>query len=190
MKKASPHGGHVFLRIKILQTIFEKVNTRNNLVKLFQILTSGFGGEEFLRFSSCPYSAKSLPLMEAMLFNGSKIREQVLKRVSQGTILWNYFKIGPAVSEEKIFKEILKKFHFAAMATRVFDGIKFCKHFLKRTPKEHSCQVWFKLAQRFRRNWCLKKLLTTHDGHRVILKAPLEHVVLRWAKKKKRKIAA
>ena len=34
---------------------------------------------------------------------------------------------------EKIFKELLKKFNFITMATRVFDGIKFCEQFLKRT---------------------------------------------------------
>ena len=64
-----PHGGHVFRRIKISRTTFEKGHPRN------------------------------------------KSREII-------------FKIGPAVSEEKIFKEFLKKFHFVAMATRDFDGIK------------------------------------------------------------------
>ena len=39
------------------------------------------------------------------------------------------------VPEEKIFKELLKKFNFVAMATRVFDGIKFCEQFLKRTSQ-------------------------------------------------------
>ena len=43
-----PHGGHVFRRIKISRTVFEKGHTRNNLVKLLKILTSGFGEEEFL----------------------------------------------------------------------------------------------------------------------------------------------
>ena len=38
-------------------------------------------------------------------------------------------------SEEKIFKESLKKFHFVTMATTVLDGIKFCEQFLKRTPQ-------------------------------------------------------
>ena len=64
MKKASSpraDGGHVFRRIKILRTILEKGHTRNNTVKLLQILTNGFGEEDFLRISSCPYSAKSLP---------------------------------------------------------------------------------------------------------------------------------
>ena len=46
VKKASPHGGHVFRRTKISQTIFEKGHTRNNPVKLFRILSSGFG-EDF-----------------------------------------------------------------------------------------------------------------------------------------------
>ena len=108
-----------------------------------------------------------------------------LKGSSQGTSLWHYFKIGPAVPEEKIFKEMLKKLHFITMATRDFDGIKFCGQILKKTPKEHSCQVWSKLALQFGKRRCLKKLLMNYDGnrHRVILKAPLEHVVLWWAKK-------
>ena len=55
-------------------------------------------------------------------------------------------------------------------------------NFQRGPPEENSCQVWFKLAQWFRRSWCLKKWLTLHDRHRVILKAPLEHVVLRRAK--------
>ena len=63
------------------------------------------------------------------------------------------------------------------MITRVFDGIKFCEQFLG-PPKKHSCQVWFKLAQRFRRSWEI-----VDDALRTILKAPLKHVVLRWANK-------
>ena len=56
-----PHSVHVLRRIKILQTIFEKGHPRNNLVKLFQILTSSFGEKDFLKISSCSYSAKCLP---------------------------------------------------------------------------------------------------------------------------------
>ena len=56
-----------------------------------------------------------------MFIDRSKFREQIFKGITQGTILLNYFKIGPAVSEEKIFKEFLKKLHFVAMATRGFD---------------------------------------------------------------------
>ena len=37
-----------------------------------------------------------------------------------------------AVPEEKIFEKLHRKFHLVAMATRFFDGIKFCEQFLKR----------------------------------------------------------
>ena len=70
-----------------------------------------------------------------MFLGQSKFREQFLKRVIQGTFLRNYFKIGPTFSEEEIFKELLKKFNFVAMATRVFDGIKFCEQLFKRTAQ-------------------------------------------------------
>ena len=38
----------------------------------------------------------------------SKFHEHFLKRVIQGTFLLYYFKIGPAVPEEKNCKEMLK----------------------------------------------------------------------------------
>ena len=72
---------------------------------------------------------KKPPFTRAVFIDGSKFHEHFLKRVTQGTFLWNYFKIRPAVSEKKIFKELLKKFNFVAMATKVFDGIKFCEQF-------------------------------------------------------------
>ena len=48
-----------FGRIKISRTNFEKGHPRNIPVKLFQNLTCNFGEEDFLRISSCPYSARS-----------------------------------------------------------------------------------------------------------------------------------
>ena len=53
------HQSHVYGRIKISRTFLEKGHLRNIPVKLFQNLTSSFGEEDFLRFSSCPYSARS-----------------------------------------------------------------------------------------------------------------------------------
>ena len=157
VQEASIHLSHVFGRIKISQTIFENGHPRNIPAKLFQNLTGDFG-EDFLRISSGPYSARSPhspepclwtdqnfannfwkgspkehsceiilksdqrfwrrrffknffmsilckkpPFTRAMFMDGSKFREQFLKRVTQGTFLWNYFKIRPAVSEKKIF---------------------------------------------------------------------------------------
>ena len=49
----------VFSTDQNFENNFEKDHPRNNLVKLFQILTSGFGEEYFFRISSCPYNAKS-----------------------------------------------------------------------------------------------------------------------------------
>ena len=86
--------------------------------------------------------------------------------------------MGPAAPEEKILKELLKKFHFVTMATRVFDGIKLSTIFKEDLPRN--------IPAKFGPNWPsglggedVKELLTMHDGHRTILKAPLEYVVLR-----------
>ena len=131
LRKKPPR--HVFRQIKISGTIFEKGHMRNNLVKLFQILTSSFGEENFLRFFSYPYSAKSLLLLAppptitaAMLFDGSKFCNQYLKgspKEHSSEIISK-----SAVSEEKIFKVFLKKLHFVAMASS-FGEEDFFKNF-------------------------------------------------------------
>ena len=144
-----------------------------NISKIWQAVSEK---NIFLRISSCARSPHS---PEPCLWTYQHFANTFLKGVTQGTFLWHYFKIGPAVPE-KILKA---EFHLVTMATRVFDGIKFCKHFLRGPPKEYSCQVWSRFARRFGRWRCLKKLLTTHDGHQAILKTPLQHVVLRWANK-------
>ena len=95
-------------------------------VKLFKNLTINFREEEFLRMSSCPYTTSngSLHSPEPCLLM-DQISQIILKRVTQGTFLYNHFKFRPVVPE-KIFKELLRKFHLVAMATRVFDEIEFC----------------------------------------------------------------
>ena len=61
--------------------------------------------KNFEAFVLSPYSAKIiLPSpTAAMFFDESKFRKQFLKRVTQGTILFNYSKFWPAVSEKKTF---------------------------------------------------------------------------------------
>ena len=59
MQVAPIHQSHIFWRIKILPTIYEKGHQRNNPVKLFQNPTSGFREEEFLRIPSFLYGARS-----------------------------------------------------------------------------------------------------------------------------------
>ena len=58
MQKVLIHQSHIYRRIKILHKVFEKGHPKNIPVQLFQNLTNSFG-EDFLRISSCPYSARS-----------------------------------------------------------------------------------------------------------------------------------
>ena len=81
------HQSHVYGRIKILQTVFEKGHPRNIPVKLFQNLTSGFGEEDFLRISSCPYSARSPHPPEPCLWTDQNFANSFLKRITQETFL-------------------------------------------------------------------------------------------------------
>ena len=100
-QEAPIHQSHVFGRIKISQTILEKGHPRNIPVKLFQNLTSGFGQEDFLRISSCPYSARSPHSPEPCL------------RTDQN----------------------------------------FMNNFLKKSPKEHACEIISNSDQRFLRRF-------------------------------------
>ena len=85
----------------------------------------------FLRISSCLFCASSPHSPEPRFLMDQTFAISFLKRVTIGTFQWNNFKWVP----EKIFKELLRKFCLLAMATRVFDRIKFFGHFLKRTSK-------------------------------------------------------
>ena len=78
VQEAPIHQSHVFRRIKISLTIFEKGYQRNIPVKLFQNLTNGFG-EDFLRISSCPYSARSPHSPEPCLWTDQNFANNFLK---------------------------------------------------------------------------------------------------------------
>ena len=72
------------------------------------------------------------------------------------------------------------------MATRVFDGIKFCEHSLKKTFQETFLPSFVQIGPVVWKEM-FKEIVhdvrrTVHDRHITTLKAPLEHVVLRWAK--------
>ena len=211
-KKHPPHGGHIFGRIKISQTSFEKGHSRNNPVKLFQYLTSGFRREEFWRISlkstqwkkpSPPppgshvlqrikisrtifekeQSCEMIPQeflhvrivqndspMAAMFFHGSKFCEQFLKRVTKGIILWNYFKIWHAVSEEKNFEEFLWSPHNekspqapTPMAAMFFHGSKFRNLFLKRVTQGTILWNYFKIGSAVSEEKIFKEFLKKFD---------------------------
>ena len=99
--------------------------------------------------------------MGTMFFDGSKFREPILKRVTQGTILWNYFKIWHAVSE-KNFEEFLWSLHSEKslppppppppMAAMFFDRSKCRKQFLKRVTQRtilwNYCKFWLVVSEK------------------------------------------
>ena len=70
------------------------------------------------------------------------------------------------------------------MATRVFDGIKFCEQFLKRASKGTFLPSLVQIGPAVWEEKMFKEIVdaarcTTDDGHITTLLAPLDHVVLR-----------
>ena len=166
VQKVSSHGVHVFGRIKILQTNFEKSHPRNNPVKLFQNLTSGFRVEEFTRISLKSTQWKKPPPMAAMFFDRSKFRKKKLKRVTQRTILWNYFKFWHAVSEEKNFEKFLWSPH-SEKGLRPWRPCfstdqNFANNFWKRSSKDHSREIISNSDTPFQRRRILKNFSEVH----------------------------
>ena len=143
VQKATPHG-----------------HQSNIPVKLFQNRTRGFREEDFLRISSCPYSTKSLPHPWPPW---SKFCKQFLKRVTQGIILWNYFKIWHMVSEEKNFEESLSSLHSGKKAPPWQPCFSmdqnFANSFWKGSHKEQSCEITSKSEEWFQRRRFLKNSL-------------------------------
>ena len=91
----NPHSsGPCFWRIKISRTFFEKGHQRNIPVKLFQNLTSSFR-EDFLRISSCPFSARSphLPDFQSHGFGWIKILRTIFEKGHQRNIPVKLFQI-------------------------------------------------------------------------------------------------
>ena len=80
MQEAPIHQSHVYGRIKISRTIFEKGHQRNIPVKLFQNLTSGFGEKSFLRISSCPYIVQEAQIYQSHVFWLIKISRTIFEK--------------------------------------------------------------------------------------------------------------
>ena len=78
VQKAPIHKSYIYRQIKILRTISEKGHPRNIPVKLFQNLTSSFGEIDFLRISSCPYSARS-PNHQSLVYGWIKISRTIFE---------------------------------------------------------------------------------------------------------------
>ena len=164
MQEASIHQSLVYGWIKISRTIFEKGQPRNIPVKLFQNLTSGFG-EDFLRISSCPYSARRRHSPEPCLWTDRNFANKFWKGSPKEHSCEIILKSYQLFLRRRFFKNYLKISILLPWQPEFLMESNSVNSFWRGPPKEHSCQVWSKLAWRFGRRRCLKKLLTTHDGH-------------------------
>ena len=108
VQKASPHGALVFQRITISQTLFEKGHTRNNLVKLFQILTCDFREEDFLRISLCLYSAKCSHSPEPCLFTDQTFMNNFRKGSHKENSCEIISKLDQRFQGRRLFKDFLR----------------------------------------------------------------------------------
>ena len=120
---------------QISQTVFEKGYSRNISMKLFQNLTSSFGKEDFLRISSCLYSAKSPHSPEPRVWTDQNFMNNFQKGSPQENSCDIISKSDQWFQRRRFLKNCLKKFYFVTMNTRVFDGIQFCEQVLKRTSQ-------------------------------------------------------
>ena len=111
MQEAPIHQSHVYDGSKFCEHFLKRVTQGTFLRKLFQNLTCSFGEEDFLKISSCPFSARS------------------------------------PHSPEPCFRA----------------DQNFANNFLKKSPKEHSCEIISKSDQWFKRRFlqnCLKNSIS------------------------------
>ena len=149
MQEAPIHQSHVYGRIKISWTIFKKGHPRNIPVKLFQNLICHFR-EDFLRISSCPYTAKIPNSPEPCLLTVQNLA--------------NIFKKGhPRNIPVRLFQNLTSGFRdflrtsscpYSARSPHspepyIWTNQKFANNFWKGSPKEHSCEIISKSDQRF-----------------------------------------
>ena len=161
MQEAPIHQSQVYGWIKISPTIFEKGHPRNIPVKLFQNLTSGFGEEDFLRISSCPYSARSPHSPEPYLWTDQNFMNTFWKGSPKEHFCEIVLKSDQPFPRRRFLQNCLKHSISLLWQPEFLTESSSVNTFWRGPPKEHSCQVWSKLAQRFGRRRCLKKLLTT-----------------------------
>ena len=121
-----------------MRTIFEKGYTRNIPVKLFQNLTSGFGGEDFLRISSCPYIARSPYSPESCLWMHQNFANNFWKKLHKEHSCDIISKSDLPFRRRRFFKNffmsiLCKKPPFTR--AMFMDGSKFREQFLNKSGK-------------------------------------------------------
>ena len=99
---------------------------------------------------------KMHPIIRAMFTDRSKFRDQFLKRVTQGTFLWNYFSLTSGFREED-FLRICPCPHSAKSPQSpepcLLTDQNFTTNFWKGSPKNHSCEIISKSDKEFQRRF-------------------------------------
>ena len=108
------------------------------------------------KISSRPYSASSHHSRSVMFINGTKFREQFLKKGHQRNTSVKLFQNLTSGFREEEFLEnffisIQCKLVPSIHRRRVYWQIKICEQFLKRSTKEYLCEIISKADQRFQR---------------------------------------
>ena len=98
------HSGHVFQRITISQKNFEKGYTRNNLMKLFQILTSVFG-EDFFKV----HIMQNAPIHHSHAYLQIKLSQTIFEKGHQRNIPLKRFQNLTSSFREDFLKIFCKK---------------------------------------------------------------------------------
>ena len=163
MQEAPIHQSHVYGRIKILRTFFEKGHPRNIPVKLFQNLTCSFGEEEFLRISSCTYIVRSSHSPEPCLWTDQNFTNNFWKGSPKEHSCEIILKSDLQFRRRRLFKNFFMSLQCKKppFTIAMFLGRSkfFANNFWKGSPKEHSCEIISKSDQRFQRRRFLKNCL-------------------------------
>ena len=123
--KSPPHSGHVFRGIIISRTTFEKGHTRNNLVKLFQILTCNFLENFFLKFL-CVCIVQNAPIYQNHVYSRIKLSQTTFEKGHLRKIPVKLFQNLTIAFREDYFLKIFFKNFFMSVECKKPPSPKQC----------------------------------------------------------------
>ena len=143
VQEAPIHQSHVFGQIKISRTCFKKGHPRNIPSWLFQNLTSDFG-EDFLRISSCPYSARSPHSPEPCLWMDQNFANSFQKGHPRNIPVKLFQNLTSGFGEEDFLR--IPSCPYSARSPHspepcLWMDQNFANTFWKGSPKEHSFEI-------------------------------------------------
>ena len=103
--ESSPHSLEPCLMMdQNLTNNFWKGSPKEHFFKIISKSDKQIWRRRFFKNFIMSVQCKKPPFIRAMFMDGSKFLDQFLRRVTYGTFLRHYFKIGSAISKKKIFK--------------------------------------------------------------------------------------